>query len=161
MPGRVSGIIQLVTEHQLPDSAAASMDEWLRFLSAHWKQEVPFKMHVRQFDAGGAPEWSPEFARWVDRGYEEDGRHDSGARKRQPRNPELRLRTTRAFRKLRKKNVREFEVLYRTVVLGHSISDTAEWLTQRAIRNDKPERYSVGGTRVLLFSAAHKVMSWL
>jgi len=150
-----------VDDYQLPENAAASVDEWVRFLSHHWKQEVPNKIHVRQIDAGGAPEWSPEFARWVDRGYEEDGRWDSGAKKRAPRNPELRLRATRAFRKLRKKNIREFEVLYRTVVLGVSITDTAEWLTQRAIRNNKPERYTPGGVQVLLYSAAHKVMSWL
>ena len=137
------------------------MQEWIAFLTAHWKDEVPPKIHLRQIDAGGAPEWTPEFTRWIDRGYEENGKYDSGAKKRKPRNPELRLRATRAFRKLRKNNIREFEVLYRTVVLGHSIADTAQWLTARAIRNEKPERYSYGATKILLYSAAHKVMTWL
>lgn len=154
-------ILHPVTDYELPPEAALSMEKWVAFLAAHWKEEVPPKIHLRQIDPGGAPEWTPEFARWVDRGYEEDGRYDSGAKRRAPKNPELRLRATRAFRKLRKKNIREFEVLYRTVVLGHSIDDTAEWLTQRAIKNNKPERYTRGGTQLLLYSAAHKVMSWL
>lgn len=137
------------------------MDKWLRFLSAHWKEEIPTKIHIRQIDSGGAPEWSPEFLRYVEKGWEEEGKYDSGARRRRPKNPEIRLRATRAFRTLRKKNVREFEVLYRTVVLDVPITDTADWLTQRAIKNNKPERYTPGGVQVLLFSAAHKVMSWL
>jgi hypothetical protein len=148
-------------DHTLPEEAARSMTKWVSFLTTHWKDEVPSRIHIRQIDSGGAPEWAPEFARYVDRGYEEGGKYDSGARRRAPRNPELRLRTTRAFRKLRKNNIREFEVLYRTVVLGYSITDTADWLTQRAIRNNKPERYSPGGVKVLLYSAAHKVMTWL
>jgi hypothetical protein len=147
--------------YALPAEAEESMNQWIDFLSAHWKQEVPVKIHVRQLDAGGAPDWTPEFERWLDRGPEEGGKYDSGAPRRKPKNPELRLRATRAFRKLRKQNIREFEVLYRTVVLGHSIEDTSQWLTARAIRNEKPERYSYGATQILLFSAAHKVMTWL
>jgi hypothetical protein len=136
-------------DFQLSAEAADSVNKWVRILTTYWKEEVPTRIHMRQYDEGGAPEWNPEFARWIE--------YDRVRQK----NPEIRLRTTRAFRKLRKKNVREFEVLYRTVVLGHSVTDTAEWLTQRAIKNDKPERYTPGGVQVLLYSAAHKVMSWL
>lgn len=154
-------ILHSVSDYALPPDVENSMRQWVAFLTTHWKHEVPTQIHMRSIDDGGAPQWHPEFARWIERGWEEGGKYDSGARRRAPRNPELRLRTTRAFRKLRKNNIREFEVLYRTVVLSHSIEDTAKWLTDRAIRNKKPERYTPGGVKVLLYSAAHKVMSWL
>lgn len=106
------------------------------------------KIHNREIDDGGAPQWSDEFRRWI------------SAEGPQPPGSGDRLRTTRAFRKLRKKNAREYEVLYRTVVLRYSLQNTADWLTARAMRNDKPERYTRDDTVILLVSAVDKVLRW-
>lgn len=76
------------------------------------------------------------------------------------RNPEPRVRTTRAFRKLREKFPREYEVLYRTAILDIPIDTTVTWLNDRAIRNDKPERYTMRDTLLILFIAADKVSAW-
>lgn len=126
-----------------------------------WREETPTRIHSREVDAGGAPDWHPEFARWIDRGAEEGGK-DRHGRQIRPRitNPDLRLRTTRAFRKLRRKNAREYEVLYRTVVKRHTITETMDWLNERAIRNDKPERYSELEVQILLWSAVDKALRW-
>lgn len=130
--------------------------EWRKM----WQQETPSRIHSREVDQGGAPDWHPEFRRWIDRGAEEGGLNQSGRRLHAPRNPDQRLRTTRAFRKLRNKNPREFEVLYRTVVKQHSIQETTNWLNDRAIRLDKPERYRDMDVQILLWSAVDKALRW-
>jgi hypothetical protein len=47
-------------------------------------------------------------------------------------------RTKHVMRKLRNKSVREYEVCYRVCVLGERLEQTAEWLSERAVRNDIP-----------------------
>lgn len=122
---------------------------WINAWTHYWHyDELPMKIHNREIDEGGAPQWSDEFRRWIS----VEGHHIPGSGDR--------LRTTRAFRKLRKKNAREYEVLYRTVVLRYDLEDTAEWLTARAIRNDKPERYTKSDAMILLVSATDKVLRW-
>jgi hypothetical protein len=125
-----------------------------------WREETPLRIHSDAIDAGGAPAWHPEFERWIDRGHEEKGRDSRGRSLREPRNPDQRLRTTRAFRKLRRKNVREFEVLYRTVVMHHTLEETAEWLNVRAERNGKADRYTTTEVQILLWSAVDKALRW-
>ena len=125
-----------------------------------WREEAPQRIHSRDIDAGGAPAWHPEFARWIDRGNEEGGKNAQGRFIRASRNPDQRLRTTRAFRKLRRKNVREYEVLYRTVVLQHTLEETAEWLNVRAERNGVVDRYTLEGVQILLWSAVDKALRW-
>lgn len=49
-----------------------------------------------------------------------------------------RARTTRAIRRLRKASVREYEVLYRILILGDSIEGVTAWLNERAVRNAIP-----------------------
>ena len=51
---------------------------------------------------------------------------------------EAHRKTTRAIRQLRKASVREYEVLYRLLILGDSIEGVTSWLNERAIRNAIP-----------------------
>jgi hypothetical protein len=144
----------------VPEDVRKVINFWVIEWRKMWKQETPNRIHSREVDQGGAPDWHPEFRRWIDRGAEEGGLDHSGRRLRSPRNPDQRLRTTRAFRKLRNKNPREFEVLYRTVVKQHSIEETTLWLNDRAIRLEKPERYKDMDVQILLWSAVDKALRW-
>ena|SRR5437868_2356598 len=129
-----------VTASVFPDSVLEHMAHWLGVFAAEWHQDIPLKLHTGQLEKGtGAPQWHPEFARWL-----------SGNRGEGPRNPEGRLRVTRAMRALRKEAPRQYEVLYRIMVLGESIESTTTWLNARAIRGGHPERYRRGDTLAIL-----------
>lgn len=124
-----------------PDSVLSHMVHWLGVFASEWHQELPTRIHSRSVDRGGAPQWHAEFARWIsgERNYE--------------RNPEGRLRVTRAMRDLRKHAPRQYEVLYRIMVLGESIEGTTAWLNARAERGGHPERYRTGDTLAILQSS--------
>lgn len=141
------------------DDAAA----WLSFFSDEWEEEIPLRIHQSGYDDGGMPQWHPEFAAWLD-----------GTKKRD----ELRLRTTRAFRKLRKKAPREFDVLY--CICKHKMSapmsivyvdQPHQWmyrridavavaLNERAIRLKVADRYNREAVMVLTLSGLDKVKAW-
>jgi hypothetical protein len=71
---------------------------------------------------------------------------------------ESRLRTTKAMRRLRKFAVREYEVLYRILILGDSIEGVTVWLNERAARNHiplpvgKPDHYTERDTWALFIA---------
>jgi hypothetical protein len=150
----------------IPETVLRSTAQWMVDLRDYWHLEVPTRIHTSGLDSGGAPEWHPDFARWLGTDYR-GGRSDQ----RWADNPEPRIRTTRAFRKLRKKAVREYEVCYRIVVLGEQIERTCDWLNERAFRNDIPlpdgkmwrgarAHYDLNDTLLLLVSGVGKVASW-
>lgn len=115
------------------------MAHWLSVFSKEWHSEVPLKIHVAQLDRSGTPRWSPEFAQWI------------SGKQRGP-NPD-RFRITTAMRNLRRVSPRQYEVLYRIMVLGESIESTTNWLNARAIRGGHPERYRRGDTLAILQSS--------
>lgn len=127
-----------------PESVLEHMAHWLSIFAAEWHEELPRRIHNRALDNGGAPQWSPEFARWLSRDDAPDGAR---------RNPEGRLRVTRAMRSLRKEAPRQYEVLYRIMVNGDSVQSTTVWLNERAIRGNHPERYRLGDTLAILQSS--------
>lgn len=120
---------------------------WLKVFTADWHGEIPLKLHQHQLAIDGTPQLSPEFARFLYAGESQQ-------------NPEDRLRTTRAFRRLRRKAPREFDVLYMLVAHRRTVSDVARELTSRAIRLDKPERYGILEVQVLAVSGLDKVIRW-
>lgn len=71
---------------------------------------------------------------------------------------EAHLRTTRAMRKLRKFAVREYEVLYRILILDDSIEGVTVWLNERADKNHiplpvgKPDHYTERDTWALFIA---------
>lgn len=133
---------------QIPAAVWKQAQLWLEVFIADWHGEVPLKLHTAQLGEGGTPDLSPEFARYLYAG------------ERNPRNSEDRLRTTRAFRRLRRKAPREFDVLYLMVAHRQGACAVAKQMTERAIRLEKPERYSCDDTRVLMLSALDKVVKW-
>jgi hypothetical protein len=126
-----------------------------------WLDEVPTRIHSGGLGQGGTPEWSPDFARWLGVDY-----YGPKSDERWANNSEPRVRTKRAFRKLRKKAIREFEVCYRIVVLGEPIAGTCQWLNERAIHNAIPltdghtVHYTMHDTTLLLVSGITKAASW-
>ena len=127
--------------------------QWFTQFAADWREEIPLRIHTRGVDAGGAPEMHPDFLNYLDASY-------LSSLGRGRRNPDHRLRTTRAFRKLRKEAPREYEVLYRTMVLGEPVSETTRWLNERAIRGGHPERYTKTDTMVIVVAGVDFVHHW-
>ena len=127
----------------------------------YWHDELPTQIHSGDIGEDGAPAWHPDFARWL--GVDYRGKRSD---ERWRDNPEPRVRTTRAFRKLRRKAVREFEVCYRIIILGDPIEGTRAWLNDRAERNaiplpsGKAEHYSLNDTMLLLVSGVGKMIAW-
>lgn len=120
--------------------------KWIPWLRSAWHEEIPVKMHYAGvFDEHGDPQWTAEFAAWI-----------QGVGK----NSERRSRMTQAMRQLRKKSIREYDVAYRIIINGESIEDCTQWLNDRAIRNNKPERYTVKDTQAIIVSAVDKLLAW-
>jgi len=136
----------------IPEERLHFMVTWLWKLRGYWEEEIPIRIHERDTDEGGTKQWHPEFARWLLRTDLNDQRWRD--------NPEPRVRTTRAMRKLREKYPREYEVLYRIVILDHTISETQTWLNERAISNKKPERYSREGVLMYMLNGASHTFDW-
>jgi hypothetical protein len=90
----------------------ADADYWARFLADEWIRDFP----LAQPGTG----WRSDFEKWL-----------SGA-------AGDRTRTTRVMRKLRRTAPREFETLYRAMILGESFEQITTWLNERAIRNGIP-----------------------
>ena len=134
---------------------------WMIDLHDYWHSEIPLKLHTFEMGIGGTPQWHPDFASWLGIDYYSD-RSDRNWEK----NPEPRIRTTRAFRKLRKKAIREFELCYRVIILGEPIPAAMAWLNTRAQRNEIPLpegksiHYDLTDTVLLLVSGVEKLRSW-
>lgn len=129
----------------MPPRVLEHTARWMGYLRADWHDDIPTRIHTKDFAEDGTHQWAPEFEAWL-----------SGAGGR----GERRFRMKRAMRRLRSKSVREYEVAYRMIVLGESVAGTTDWLNGRAIRNDKPERYSMDDTRFIIASAVDKLLAW-
>lgn len=121
--------------------------------ASYWKEELPLRVHSRETSAGGTPEWHHEFRRWI---LSADDFNDRRWRE----NPEPRVKTTRAFRKLRKFAPREYEVVYRTVILQIPFDATVTWLNERAERNGHADRYTHDDAMMLLVVGVDKIAHW-
>ncbi len=124
----------------------------MQLFASYWNEEIPLRIHSRAISEGGTPQWHEDFSRWI-------GKADWGDQKWR-HNPDTRVKTTRAFRKLRKTAVREYEVVYRTAILCIPFNETVEWLNERAIRNQKPDRYTEEDALMLLVCGIDKVAHW-
>jgi hypothetical protein len=137
---------------------------WLNSLGEDWRGDVPLRLHESDRRGKGvAPPFSPEFVAYV--GYLECSQPDCSSCREQRkvrinerlRNPEPRLRATRAFRKLRKIAPREFDALYLYCINRFTINQIAIKLNERSIRLGKPERYNEASVLLLLLSGIDKV----
>ena len=145
----------------IPEAVLVETARWMVDFRDYWHDELPTQIHSGALGAGGTPEWHPDFRRWLGVDY-----HGPRSDRKWAENPEPRVRTTRAFRKLRKKAVREFEVCYRIIILGEPIEGTCKWLNERAQRNDIPlpegsaVHYTMNDTLLLLVSGVGKLIQW-
>lgn len=129
----------------MPPEVLQHTARWMSFLRADWHDDIPDRIHKHEYADDGTYQWDPRFEAWL-----------TGVRGRDERQ----FRMKRAMRKLREKSVREYEVAYRMIVVGEPLSDTTRWLNERAVRNEKPERYSEQDTRVIIASAVDKLLAW-
>jgi hypothetical protein len=114
--------VKLFPDHVMRDTA-----EWASYFAADWRMELPDRLHTTVVAADGTPAWTQDFERWL-----------TGQRIYTRRNDDQRRRTTQVMRKLRNVSPREYEVLYRMLVLGDSVEQTTTWLNERAQRNEIP-----------------------
>jgi hypothetical protein len=145
---------------QFPSAVLSSTGYWLSRFASDYHGEVPQKIHNGEIANDGAPQWHPDFARWLTaREVIDTPRPDQAT-------PEQRLRTTRSLRRLRKEAIREFEVVYRIMVLSEHIEDTTAWLNDRALRNGIPlpegraVHYRTKDTIALVISGIDKMRMW-
>jgi hypothetical protein len=138
----------------IPSEVLTETFKTMRELAGYWNEEVPLRIHSRDTDGGGAPQWHQDFARWL------DGASNQTNDRRWAEHREPRVKATRAFRKLRKFAPREYEVVYRTAILGIPFPETIDWLNMRAIRNNKPERYDTDAALMLLIGGVDKAAHW-
>lgn len=139
----------------IPPEVIKGFHVWLVFFRDLWWGEIPIRIHQRETAPDGTPEWHHDFTRWL---YAEPPSRSAYGRT----DPDQRLRTTRAFRKLRRKAPREFDVLYLMVAkkppLG--LGAVASALNERAIRNEKEDRYTEEAVLMLAISGLDKIMRW-
>lgn len=121
---------------------------WLEHFGELWAANVPLRLHTRELDDAGNPQMHPEFLHWLD--------GTSGRRS----GSEDRARLKRAVKRLRERSLREYEVLYRVMVLGASVPEVTQWLNDRAINGGHPERYRDRDTLVILYAAVDKIHEW-
>jgi hypothetical protein len=123
----------------ITDAVLDHTTKWMSFLRADLEESIPIRINTGAvFAADGTPEWAPEFTSWM--------RGNS--------------RVVRSMRRLRRESIREYEVAYRAIFLGQGPDEIAKWLTARAIRNGKPERYSRKDAQVIIVSATDKLLAW-
>src|SRR5216117_3719760 len=100
-----------------PPAKIKAIEFWLWFFIEDYHGEAPLRLHlIDEYEEDGTPKWSPDFMNWIEMEEFEGAR----GRKSYRRARDQRIRTTRAFRKLRLKAPREFDVLFAFVV--HQVS---------------------------------------
>lgn len=128
-----------------------STQMWLGRFRQLWHDQVPLKIHSRDVDGSGAPDWSPQFRAWIT--AEE-------VRLRRDTPPTDKVRLRKAMKRLRERSKREYEVLYRVMVLGQTVTEVTAWLNERAERGGHPERYTPALVTVIVFAAVDKLGAW-
>jgi hypothetical protein len=125
---------------------------WLGRYRDTYLTGVPMRLHSRDLDADGKPQWSAQMRRAMT-GTERRERIEDGEEEGQ-------LRIRRAMQRLRKRSIREYEVLLRVMVQGENVYQVARWLNERAIKRGHPERYTGALVAVIVFAAIDKMNAW-
>lgn len=134
----------MITAGQLRHTA-----HWLAQFKTIYNEDVPMRLHSRSLDADGNPDWSDQMRHHMT---------DTDRRETGPEEGKTRLR--RAMKRIRGRSLREYEVLYRVMVMGDSIDNVTDWLNARAVAGGHPERYTPASTSVIVYAAVDKLYSW-
>lgn len=97
--------------------------------------EAPLRIHSRDVDAGGAPEWHPAFERWIDAEWHEDPRP---ARFRESNHRMHPARMKRALRQLRRLDAKAHEAINLMAVHGYSWAAAREKMNEDNLRRGDP-----------------------
>lgn len=126
-------------------------NRWLGQFRLLYEESIPIRIHSRDIALDGSPEWSDGMRRLMT-DVERRG-HDEAE---EP----AKLRLRRAMKRLRKRSLREYEVLYRIMVMRESVDQVTIWLNERAERGGYPERYSQLATSTIVYAATDKLCHW-
>lgn len=118
--------------------------------------EVPMRIHCRETDAGGAPEWHPTFERWIDAERIDTPR--TAARFYEPDRKLHPQRLKRALRQVRKLAPREYDVLYLMIALKYTWDDARVKLNEDNLRRGQPE-YSEAEFLILAVSGSSLLLA--
>lgn len=119
-----------------PSSALAETKHWADYVGKEWARSRPDVVRPPT-----NPRWLSDLTGWLDNAHGDD-----------------RARIERVMGKLRRAAPREYDVLYRTLLLGEGFEEVTIWLNERAVRNNiplpdgKPTHYEIKDA-VALFSA--------
>ena len=127
--------------------------------------------HDTHWGLGSSPPFAPEFIGYIggltcrntyctkcrrsDTNTPRDGEGYSVSR-----NTNHRVRTTRAFRKLRKYAPLEYDVLWMAVMYHLTVAQITTRLNDRAILKGYPERYSLADVVILIVAGVDKASRW-
>jgi hypothetical protein len=167
----------LITDtRSIPQSAVKQTFFWLTQFSRDWRGEVPLRLHEGHGGLGAAPAFTNQFVEYIG-SIKCSSEHchacrcinpscqRCAARRREEREEGRarsahRTRTTKAFRKLRERAPREFDVVNLICRHGLDLPQVAAALNDRFARNGRAERIDVGGVLVLAMSGTDKLRNW-
>ena len=118
--------------------------------------EAPTRIHCRETDAGGAPEWHPDFEKWIDAEREERPRYQSRFYE-----PDRKLhpqRLKRAMRQLRRLAPREYDAIYLMIGLGYTWHDARTKMNEDNLTRGR-EEYSEAEFLILTVSGSSLLLA--
>lgn len=145
---------------------------WLAEVYRDYKGDAPQRIHAREhgqhYGLGSAPPFAPEFISFIGRLNCSDPRCktcredvpvylESEEYRKARSNPKT--RAARAFRKLRRAAPTEYDVLW-LALRGHTASEIADKLNERAIAGGHGDRYDVNAVAVMTVLGTEKLSSW-
>lgn len=135
---------------------------WIDQISRDWAGEVPLRLHGRDTDDGGNPDFHPAFVSYI--GYLQCAVPSCPSCRRERSklhnraNRDGRSRATKALRKVRRVSPKEYDAVYSVCVLGFSIPETAARFNRNNELKGYPERYTDAGVTILVLSGIDKVI---
>lgn len=156
---------------ELPPDEVADARWRARYFSLELAGEAPLRLHSRSNSFGAAPDFTEEFRSYLDQSLHQQraSRRDRGQLDLQD---DPRRRVTKAFRKLRYKAPREFDVLHRMCVIDQvgmnlrpddSVGlqrDFEASLRRVVLRDDAGNRISEAEALILVVSGIRKLTLW-
>lgn len=135
----------------ITDAQRRHTNTWLHRFRQLYLEGLPMRIHSRELDLDGNPEWSHEMRKLMTGTDRREQRGDDEPGK---------VRIRRAMKRLRNVSVREYEVLLRVMVRGESLQTVTDWLNERAIAGGHPERYTAAHTATIVYAAVDKLQEW-
>jgi hypothetical protein len=156
---------------ELPPDEVADARWRARYFSLELAGEAPMRLHSRSNSFGAAPDFTSEFSSYLDQSIYE-ARHAKRDRGQLDLQDDPRRRVTKAFRKLRRKAPREFDVLHRMCVIdqvGRNLRpddsdglqrDFEASMRRVVLRDTEGNRISEENVLILVVSGIRQLVLW-